>query len=238
MHEASARLGRYDHQIFEGTHRIGFDSTTVRIPRSRRHPAHRLRGFVVILRGISTMSKTGQHMVAALMTLACLSGCATVTPVSGKFPDISPMAAQTGHYQGQEVRWGGTLIDTHPETQQTCFTVLGEPLSSDGRPRSARGKAHIGRFIACAPGFYDPMLYRAGREITFIGRVERVVHHQVGQFDYAYPELAASTVYLWPIEPPRPRVDEQVFMGSGFGFGYYPGWWFGPGWGYWPGWRY
>ena len=113
--------------------------------------------------------------------------------------------------------------------------MLGEPLRRDGRPEPERGEAHIGRFIACAPGFYDPMLYRAGREITFIGRVQGIAHRKIGQFNYTYPTLAASTVYLWPIRPQRPRIQqEQVYMGAGFG--YFPGWWYGPGWGYWPGW--
>ena len=180
------------------------------------------------------MLKTNQFVLSALASMAFLSGCATVTPVSGTFPDISPMAAQAGNDQGQTVRWGGRLIETRPEAHETCFTVLGEPLRRDGRPKPERGEAHIGRFIACAPGFYDPMLYRSGREITFIGRVEGIAHRKIGQFNYAYPTLAASTVYLWPIRPARPQIREQVYMGGGFG--YFPGWWYGPGWGYWPGW--
>ena len=181
------------------------------------------------------MLKNSQFVLSALVGVAFLSGCATVTPVSGTFPDISPLAAQSGNDQGQTVRWGGKLIETHPEAHETCFTVLGEPLRRDGRPEPERGEAHIGRFIACAPGFYDPMLYRAGREITFIGRVQGIAHRKIGQFNYTYPTLAASTVYLWPIRPQRPRIQqEQVYMGAGFG--YFPGWWYGPGWGYWPGW--
>ncbi|WP_414039798.1 Slp family lipoprotein [Acidithiobacillus sp. M4-SHS-6] len=171
-----------------------------------------------------------------LIGVACLSGCATITPVSGTFPNITPMAAQTGNYNGQQVRWGGKLIETQPKKQQTCFTVLGEPLKTSGRPRTEKGEAHIGRFIACAPGFYDPMLYLPGREVTFIGRIVGIEHHEVGHFNYTYPKLMASTVYLWPIEPPPPRITRQVYFGTGFG--YFPGWWYGPGWGYWQAWPY
>lgn len=180
------------------------------------------------------MLKDSLFALSALAGVVLLSGCATVTPVSGTFPDISPLAAQSGTAQGRQVRWGGKLIETQPEARETCFTVLGEPLRRDGRPEPERGEAHIGRFLACAPGFYDPMLYRSGREITFIGRVEGIAHRKIGQFNYAYPTLAASTVYLWPIRPPRPQIREQVYMGGGFG--YFPGWWYGPSWGYWPGW--
>ena len=169
------------------------------------------------------------RLFSIAISAALLGGCATITPVSGRFPDITPRAAQSGIAQGKQVRWGGKLIETHPEAHETCFTVLGEPLRHDGRPRPERGEAHIGRFLACAPGFYDPVLYRSGREITFIGRVEGIAHRKVGQFDYAYPTLAASTVYLWPIRSPRPRVQERVYyMGAGWGWG--PGWWGYPGW--------
>ena len=81
---------------------------------------------------------------------------------------------------------------------------------------------------ACAPGFYDPMLYHSGCEIAFIGQVEGIAHRKIGQFNYAYPTLAASTVYLWPIRPARPQIREQVYMGAGWGWG--PGWWGYPGW--------
>lgn len=180
------------------------------------------------------MLKNTHSALLVLMSAALLSGCATITPVSGHFPNISPQQAQSGVYKGKTVRWGGKLIETQPKTQDTCFTVLGEPLHQDGRPKSERGEAHIGRFLACAAGFYDPMLYREGREITFVGRVEGITHRKIGQFNYAYPKLSASTVYLWPIEPQRPHVQEQVYLSTGFG--YYPGWWYGPGWGFGPGW--
>ncbi len=65
------------------------------------------------------MLKTNQFVLSALASVAFLSGCATVTPVSGAFPDISPMTAQAGNDQGQTVRWGGRLIETHPEAHET-----------------------------------------------------------------------------------------------------------------------
>jgi len=117
-----------------------------------------------------------------------LGGCATVTPLSGHFPQIMPNAAQSGAMVGKEVRWGGQIIKTQPKAHQTCFTMLGEPLHANGRPQSERGEAHVGRFYSCAPGFYDPMLYRPGRDVTFIGRIGAVVHHKVGEFTYAYPD--------------------------------------------------
>ena len=110
-------------------------------------------------------------MLSTLVGVAFLSGCATVTPSAGHSRIFHPWRRSPAIDQGQTVRWGEKLIETHPEAHETCFTVLGEPLRRDGRPEPERGEAHIGRLLACAPGFYDPMLYRSGREITFIGRV-------------------------------------------------------------------
>lgn len=162
-----------------------------------------------------------------------LAGCATRTPVSGKFPPITPRAAQGGQYAGATVRWGGVLVDTTPEAGRTCFRVMGLPLDGNGRPQGGTGETQIGRFIACAQGFYDPVLYAAGRRITFVGTITGVKKEAVGGYQYPYPELDARIVYLWPKEAPAPT---SVYYGP-----YYWGpwgpwgadWWWSP-WGYWP----
>ena len=82
-----------------------------------------------------------------------------------------------GNDQGQTVRWEGKLIETQPKAHETCFTVLGESLRRDGRPEP-EGERRIS--VASSPGFYGPMLYCSGREITFIGRVEGIAHRKIG----------------------------------------------------------
>ena len=100
------------------------------------------------------MSRNYLCLFSMAVSAALLGGCATITPVSGRFPDITPRAAQSGTAQGKQVRWGGKLIETRPEAHETCFTVLGEPLRRDGRPEPERGEAHTGRFLACARAEY------------------------------------------------------------------------------------
>lgn len=171
--------------------------------------------------------------VALFLPLA-LSACATMSPVAGNFPPITPHQAQSGAENGKLVRWGGELIQAEPEAQQTCFTVLGFPLNSEGRPVLGRQAADVGRFLACAPGFYDPTLYAAGREVTFIGTIQGIVVKKVGGFEYPYPRLSASQVYLWPVPEPEARMSTVVVSG-GWGWGW-PGYYgpFGPrfGWMY------
>lgn len=173
-------------------------------------------------------------VLAALSAAAVgLGGCATKTPVSGTFPAISPRAAQSDQYVGKTVRWGGVLVETTPKSEKTCFRVMGLPLKDNGRPEKGQGIVESGRFLACASGFYDPVLYAAGREITFVGKVTGVVRESVGKYKYPYPRLAASIVYLWP--------KTSIARSSGYYNGYfnmYYGWgpwgWGGPSgwWGY------
>lgn len=174
------------------------------------------------------MSYLKKALPAAVAVLA-LSGCATMSPVAGNFPPITPRQSQTGIENGKQVRWGGTIIRTQPKASQTCFQVLSFPLNSQGRPKTGRGVNDQGRFLACAPGFYDPDLYSPGRSATFIGTITGVRTIKVGEFPYPYPKLEASRVYLWPLRPMR--VTQNVYVNNGFGWwwgGPYP--WWGPGW--------
>lgn len=162
-----------------------------------------------------------------------LGGCASRTPVSGSFPSITPKQAQGNQYTGRTVRWGGVLIKTKPQAGSTCFHVMGLPLDSDGRPRYGAAKTNTGRFIACAKGFYDPVLYAAGRKATFIGTVSGVKAEAVGGYQYPYPRLRARVVYLWPkvsLQRREPYVGPYIW-GPWSPWG--PQWWWST-YGYWP----
>ncbi|HUX19101.1 MAG TPA: Slp family lipoprotein, partial [Acidithiobacillus sp.] len=152
--------------------------------------------------------------LTGVIAAIALGGCATVTPVSGQFPPITPRQAQTGAENGKLVRWGGTLIQAQPKAQETCFTVMALPLRQDGRPYLGQKRSDEGRFIACAPGFYDPVLYAAGRELTFVGTVTGVQVEKIGGYEYPYPNLQTRTVYLWPVEEPEPATS-TVFINGG-----------------------
>lgn len=172
--------------------------------------------------------------LAAAFALA-MGGCATRTPVSGQFPAITPRAAQGGGDVGRTVRWGGVLIDTSPEAGRTCFRVMGLPLAADGRPETGSAQTETGRFIACSHGFYDPVLYAAGRKITFVGTVAGVEEEAVGGYHYRYPKLAASVVYLWPRPSPAPATPAYYGMYYGWGPWGWPSAW-GPDWWWWSPW--
>jgi outer membrane lipoprotein len=163
----------------------------------------------------------------------CLAGCATV-PLPATDAPVSPLtpaqALATG-VTGDRVRWGGVLLDTRPLAESTCFEILGRPLEGDGRPRD--GDENFGRFIGCAPGFYDPAVYTQGRELTLVGTVAAPQEGNVGAAPYHYARVDVEQVKLWPLRPVAVMVYPDFF-----GPPFYSPW--GP-WGYcgpWgPAWR-
>ena len=114
----------------------------------------------------------------------------------GPFADIRVGQAQEQDLIGQRVRWGGTIVATDTNKDDTCFEVVSRPLDDQARPRQTDETE--GRFIACAAGFYDPAIYASGREITVVGALEAAAVGKIGQHDYRYPRVNAEHVHLWP----------------------------------------
>lgn len=148
-----------------------------------------------------------------------LAGCVSVpAPLEGEYPVFQPDQA-TDRSIGARVRWGGEVISSRPEANRTCFEVLARDLDRTYRPLP--GDRTYGRFLACKEGFQDPAVFRQGREITVVGRLDEFVTQEVGEYSYRYPRLDADTVYLWPERP-----DVAVYD-----YGPYdPYWWYGPYW--------
>lgn len=150
------------------------------------------------------------------------SACASLPPAPGgsTVADITPQDALAPGALGKTVRWGGNILETRPEATRTCFEVIGRPLGDAGRPQET--DKSYGRFIACAPGFYDPAAYGKNRLVTFVGTVEKPTQGKVGEYRYTFPRLAANSVKLWP--PQRNMARDN----------YYDDPFWNPFWGPWP----
>lgn len=167
--------------------------------------------------------------VAVVLALLA-TGCASVPePLRGEFAAVSPQQAQAENTTGQRVRWGGEIISTTPRSNQTCIEILGRALENDtGRP--AGNDNTQGRFIACAPGFYDPSVYAKGREITVVGTLGEPVSQKIGEYDYRYPHLAVEQLYLWSKRPNYERYPGPPYYGPfydpfyPFGYGHFRRW--------------
>ena len=139
---------------------------------------------------------------ALLLLLLPLAACMRPPQnLAGKFEPITVPEAQASPREGLAVRWGGTLISTRPGKDQTCFELASFELDRRARPRPSDHSP--GRFLACAPGFFDPAVYTPGREVTVVGALNGTTVAKVGEYEYTFPRVDAATVHLWPERPPE-----------------------------------
>lgn len=196
-----------------------------------------------------------QRLAVVPIVLALAAGCARPpVPLRGEFPPITVAEAQAVPRDGELVRWGGEIVNTTPEDDGgTCIEIVQKPLDDTARPRPI--DITTGRFLACAPSFYDPAVYAPKRDVTVVGALEASREGKVGERSYAFPVVRTNEVFLWP--PREPVVNAGYYSPWYVGPTWYPGfygypyWYGGPFWGggpywgggYWgggwgrPGWR-
>lgn len=166
--------------------------------------------------------------LAAALAVLALAGCTTIPEqIQGSFSDISPARVEPAVF-GASVRWGGVIIDAVNEANRTCFEVLSRDLDRYLRPLQEDRTA--GRFIACKPGFHDPEVFAAGREVTLTGSIRGIEEREIDQFKYRYPVIDVDELVLW-----QPRQEVLVIDRMHDPFWYpYPYYWGRPYWGYYP----
>jgi len=138
-----------------------------------------------------------------LLALPLLLGACARPPgaLRGSFAPLTVRDAQARAAVGERVRWGGTIVNARPGKDSTCFEIVSKPLDEQARPVDS--DETLGRFVACAPGFYDPEVYAPGREVTVTGTLAEPMSRKVGDYEYRFPVVKADTVYLWPKRPER-----------------------------------
>jgi outer membrane lipoprotein len=147
--------------------------------------------------------------VIALLITGTLSACVTMpTPLQGQYSNLLPAQAGDQNANNERVRWGGTIVTVHTESERSCFEIVGTQTGVDGRPE--RLDKSEGRFIACRKGFYDPVVFSAGRELTITGSITGFESRKIGDYDYRYPIVAADVVYLWPEREQTRLIVERV----------------------------
>ena len=153
-----------------------------------------------------------------LLGVALLIPACTRPPknLAGEFPPITVADAQRQPQEGVPVRWGGTLVQATPQRDKTCFEIVSRPLDRQARPEPS--DQSTGRFVACAPGFYDPSVYAGGREVTIVGTLHGATTRNVGEAEYRFPMVDAQAVHLWE-EPRRPGWAPGVGISIGGVFG-------------------
>ena len=181
------------------------------------------------------MSK--RSTIGAAVSGVILGACASTPAVlQGDFYEpISPDQAAVQQRTGSYVRWGGDILSVTHGKNDTCFDILSRPLDSRAKPEQGTDFAG-GRYRACAPGFYDPAVYKPGRAITTTGLIDREATQSFESFKLKVPVVTAEVVYLWPRRVYYAAPYPAYGYGWGFGaspyayrWGPYYGPWFGAG---------
>lgn len=165
------------------------------------------------------------------LILMTLSGCVSYPIAKNLQKQAQPLALSQvvedpDANQGKLVIWGGKIIKTANDVNNSAIYVLALPLDDSGEPVLYANSA--GRFIASSKGFLDPEIYKNGRLITVAGTVAGLETEAVQKANYTYPVLNIKQIHLWPAERRY-----YYYHPDGYWYGYYPDWWY---WGWYPGW--
>ena len=135
-----------------------------------------------------------RFLLIPLLTLI-LASCTTVPEqLQGEFPNIAPTQVGPGTL-GTRVRWGGVILGSEHQEGMTCLEILSRNLDKYLRPENEDFTA--GRYIACKPGFQDPVVFAKGREVTTIGQIRNIRVRELDGFRYSYPVLDTDSLVLW-----------------------------------------
>jgi outer membrane lipoprotein len=180
--------------------------------------------------------------IVLLLAVVAVAGCSPPAHIAGDFPRVNLVDVQQGGHVGERVRWGGVIVETKPTETETCMQIVSLPLGRRARPRIDADQS-FGRFLACAPAFYDPEIYAPEREVTVVGTITGVERGKVDEQEYDFPRLAIDAIYLWPPRARREYGDEYGPYSYAYPY-YYPYYYPGPyaypyywgGWGWYGGW--
>src|SRR5262249_22974902 len=144
-----------------------------------------------------TATMSSRRSPVRMLRAVCLglvmaaTGCVhPPTVLQGEFPPTTVSDAQWRDASGERLRLGGEIASTTQAADGPGFEIVGMPLDRRAEPR--RMDQTYGRFLACAPGFYDPAIYAVERKVTVVGTVDGFVDGQVGDRGYRFPRLRAE----------------------------------------------
>jgi outer membrane lipoprotein len=138
-----------------------------------------------------------------ILTGPLLFACTSIPEqFEGEYLSLTPKNT-TENNLNTPIRWGGVVLETRPENDYTCFEILARQLEKTMRPK--KSDQAEGRFIACKSGFYDPEVFKKGREVTLTGKVVHIDISKVGEFDYHFPVVDIEFMTLWPKRRYRPN---------------------------------
>lgn len=154
------------------------------------------------------------------LTLLCIallvSACAATPKLDTQGIDRSllpDLATETlDRSSGKRVHWGGVIVSSRNQANESVVELLAYPLSDSGRPNT--DTAPFGRVLAVKNGYLETLDYSAGKIASFVGTLQPSRTGRVGDTEYRYPVLQIEQSGLWP---PSDYGKPQFHIGIGIG---------------------
>jgi len=153
-----------------------------------------------------------------LVSILLLVGCAA--PLSkesrsrvDKKVTFEALVKDPGAYKGTTVMFGGEIINCANLANATELEILQKPLGARSAPIDTDTSG--GRLFLISKSFLDPVVYKPGRLITFVGVVSGSGERAVGAVNYRYPIIDEVEHHLWSPDELSPRVHVGVGVGVG-----------------------
>jgi outer membrane lipoprotein len=153
---------------------------------------------------------------ALLMLAACAP--APIYKTTGAAVTAAPFqVAQTPEqFSGNEVIWGGRIVQVKVFSDHSEIELLAYPLDSSQRPKA--NDSGNGRFIAVMPGYVEPLDYPSGALMTVDGKLNGSRAGKVGEADYVFPLVGVAQSHVWTTEEMN-KGRNNVRFGVGLGVG-------------------
>ncbi|OOG56960.1 Slp family lipoprotein [Rhodanobacter sp. C03] len=168
---------------------------------------------------MSVTAHSLRHLSAPLLALT-LAACAPA-PIYQSAPNAvvavpSQVAQSPEHFTGNQVIWGGRIVQVQNFPDHSEVELLAYPLDSSQRPQA--NDSGNGRFIAVMPGFVEPLSYPPGALMTVSGKLNGSRAGKVGEADYVFPLVVTAQSHVWtPAEMEKGR--NNIHFGVGLGVG-------------------
>lgn len=150
----------------------------------------------------------------AIVLAACAPAPLYKTAPAAEATTPQQAAASPQAHYGQQVVWGGSVVAVRNLADHSEIEVLAYPLDSSQRPRTQ--KPALGRFIAIATGFVEPMDYPPGALVTLRGTLDGARAGTVGQAPYTFALLHSDAMHRWTAEEMR-QGHPNISVGLGVG---------------------
>lgn len=159
--------------------------------------------------GHAQLNQSRTILLRFVIVFLAISLVSCVTPVPRSDTPVAERNigdVQTSGANGETVRWGGTIAKVDNVENGTLLQIVSRPLSSWGRP--LHNDQSAGRFIAQVDGFLDPVIMKAGKDVTVLGMLTELRQGKVGETAYSFPVVTVSQLKMWkPRQPASPYYD-------------------------------